>query len=96
MTFRVGQKVCCVDDGWLIGHRGKRTQFPSGLVRGGVYTITGFDDTPGDSGGLAFRLAEIRGLYYHHRFRPIVDKQTDISVFEEILHRVSRKQPKRV
>lgn len=99
MTFYVGQKVVCVDDSpWRnIGCRG----YPMILRRGAIYTIvaisTGYSDAK-----IGLHFAEIRDLggpryiagvpggprgYDSERFRPVVEKKTDISMFEEILRR---------
>jgi hypothetical protein len=73
--FRIGQKVVCVDAKGV----------PLALVEGRVYVILRI--TPP-----YLYLAGVCGErptagMYADRFRPIVEKKTDISVFEEILKR---------
>ena len=85
MTFRVGMKVVCVDV------MGLRSTHPPVLF-GVVYTVRGVFDDPID--GLGILLEEIinpmheRGEYGYrpHRFRPIVERKTDISCFKHMLH----------
>jgi hypothetical protein len=73
--FRVGQKVVCVDA------RGT-------LQKDAIYTVLGIElapsgrtilqvDCPPDIGGCSG--------YYATRFRPIVERKTDISVFKAML-----------
>jgi hypothetical protein len=75
MTFRVGQKVVCVDAGsWR--H----------LKNGTVYTVLAtwaIDD--GDPGFLTVDSQRGGGQYRRRRFRPIVERKTDISIFTEML-----------
>jgi hypothetical protein len=85
MTFRVGQRVVCVDDsshdrgGWH-----PRADIPQ---VGEVYTVAAIGRHRLQP---AVRLREIRnaahdGFYRARRFRPAVERATDISVFTEIL-----------
>lgn len=81
--FRTGQKVVCVDDK-------PRDNGPSGLTEGYIYTIRGTyldkrHTVP------AVMLEEMkppasnsRG-WFADRFRPLVEKKTDISVFTKLL-----------
>lgn len=84
--FRVGQKVVCVDAS------GAASPF---IIKGGIYTIAGFDArraSNSDRPGLF--LAEVdstdRGRYYGsflaNRFRPVVERKTDISIFKAMLN----------
>ena len=78
MTFHVGQKVVCVDVGEPNEH----------LRVGAVYTVAG-------GGGNWLRepsifLVETKhplsGLpFWSRRFRPIVERKTDISIFTKML-----------
>lgn len=91
--FRVGQKVVCVDDSWRTPGPGwGRTE---AIVRGQVYTVHKcFIDEDGDA---IVWLAEVRrdkrvrffwgeGIgYLSARFRPVVERKTDISVFQKLL-----------
>jgi hypothetical protein len=94
--FVVGQKVVCVDADPGDGYIGWADDGP---VEGHVYTITSVHDHDGD---LVVWLAEIerhpmaRRLwgeecgYAACRFRPVVTRKTDISIFTAILngHRI--------
>ena len=78
--FRVGQPVECVDasGNWH-------------LTQGAIYTIIGI--LPGDFGQCdGLHLAEaghtFGTAFYSTRFRPIVERKTDISVFERLLNPV--------
>lgn len=87
MTFRVGQKVVCVDVKGC----------PDGLlVRGRIYTIATikyFDGSSSFHRGYGVTLEELPAIetedfwaeYKATRFRPVVERKTDISVFHEIL-----------
>lgn len=96
MTFHVGQKVVCVEE-WIDWYG------PETLPRKGkMYTIRELIDI-----GLApsMRLMEIVNpvndcwlnvepceiAFDRSAFRPIVEKKTDISIFTEILRKVTRK-----
>lgn len=75
MTFHVGQKVVCVD----AVHQ---------LVNGGIYTISFVGS--GRLGAMC-DVAEIAGVFpplafFQRRFRPIVEKKTDISIFTAMLN----------
>ncbi len=90
MTFRVGQKVVCVDD---IPSPGKvwYTQKPT---VGHVYTVSGhgvgyYGDYP------VIFVAELNNPligYRETRFRPIVERKTDISIFKAMLTPASKKE----
>jgi len=77
--FRVGQKVVCVD----VRNTALGSRVP--LHKNAIYIIDDVDTRPDEFGGLAFRLVGVEGLYYHWRFRPIVERKTDISIFTEML-----------
>lgn len=79
MAFRVGQKVVCVNatDGYgsLYG-----AGYTHGLREGAIYTISKITDETFVS------VAEIKvGGWRADRFRPIVEKKTDISIFTAML-----------
>lgn len=85
MAFRVGQKVVCVDaTGQCI------------LKRGEVYTVCGFNHSPGI---LFLQLEELPhgpgNGWYANRFRPVTDKPTSIEIFHRILDEASKKSPRR-
>lgn len=101
MNFRIGQKVVCVDDANFAVDKdplGKRA-LPNRPIKGCVYTVRGFVDHD------AIYLEEIRnpknvkwgdgigeGAFYAKRFRPIVERKTDISFAVEILRKATRKR----
>lgn len=91
MTFRVGQKVACIYDGSII-ELGQSASLPwskgAEIKCGCIYTIRqiGFSVT----GHPGLRLEEtINGTkdYFYNagRFRPLVERKTDISIFTAIL-----------
>lgn len=93
MTFHVGQKVVCVDD--LPSINARITRAPS-LTKGQVFTIRDMEIW---KGVLLVRLVEIvaapfdfidRGWlepsWRASRFRPIVERKTDISIFTSMLN----------
>ena len=97
MTFYVGQKVVCVDDGFPYP---TDERLPK---KGVVYTIRDIVSYPGF--GVGVRLGEImneprkcavgvieRGFLLF-RFRPAVSPKTSIKVFEEILDRAEKGEP---
>lgn len=97
MTFRAGQKVVCVADR-RDGGFGDEI-YPT---KGMVYTIRSFAPIYDGSRPRVW-LCEITNAprpYYEgwhekgfgvERFRPIVERKTDISAFHEILRKASRK-----
>jgi hypothetical protein len=101
MTFHVGQKVVCIKRGsWAneFGAAGDEV-FPS---FGEVYTIRRIED------GRWLLLVEIvnrlreygdgelgEARFCASRFRPVVERKTDIGFAHEILRKVSRKHPVR-
>lgn len=99
--FRIGQKVVCVR-----GPLGN-SDAPYKPKVGQIYTIREiYTDHPCPELGAALRFEELRNPmnpfhkkeygFYACRFRPVVEKKTDISVFEEILRRESIDAPERV
>jgi hypothetical protein len=87
MNFRVGQKVVCVEDQDCAG---------TGVRKGEIYTVaekvavySAYWNTH-----TSVRLAECGVILFSIvRFRPVVERKTDISVFTKILDDVSRKVP---
>ncbi len=89
MTFRVGQKVVCVDDGGSVG------TWVGGedIYKGAVYTIHSTFSFEGDKFVRLFEVKRSRQCtekwghdgYGAHRFRPIVERKTDISIFKRML-----------
>jgi hypothetical protein len=76
--FRVGQKVVCVN----ARNQGGDPPF---AVKGAIYIITDIDS----DGELGLNFAELNMAPEHFlfawRFRPIVERKTDISIFEKML-----------
>ena len=103
--FYVGQKVVCVDNKPRIDadHFGPfRRTFPMPLTIGEIYTVRGFDRNGSYDYGLY--LIECRSTYparrdgtergfYSSRFRPLVERKTDISIFTKILDKTKSKEP---
>jgi hypothetical protein len=90
MTFRVGQKVVCINDKEIHGGFWAAGARP---VAGAVYTIT--EIIPGAYGDYqALRFSEIRNAgdigYRSSRFRPVAERKTDISFAHEILRKASK------
>lgn len=83
MNFQVGQKVVCVD-----ASPGKWPDMTP-LVKGDVYTVAALFRH--DLHGLGVQLVEVRmpfktDWYYAKRFRPAVERRTDISIFTAMLN----------
>jgi len=76
MNFHVGQKVVCVDP-------------TDDLVKDDIYTVTRVGT--GLAGAAMIDVAESSGwcelmpAFFSHRFRPVVERKTDISVFQAML-----------
>jgi hypothetical protein len=98
MAFHVGQKVCCVDDEPDAG----REWSGAALKAGTVYTIRDFvsDHYPGEN-ELCVRLVEVIRQYdgfgfRASRFRPVVERKTDISVLTALLEPKNHKRIREV
>lgn len=91
-NFRVGQKVVCIDDVW------PPYRHPLILLRpvhGEVYTIRFIEPA---AYGIGVLLEEIRNHpsvfrdgagepgFLARRFRPLIERKTDISIFTEMLN----------
>jgi hypothetical protein len=89
--FRVGQHVVCVD---ASPNQRYGLALPM-LKRGGIYVIRAIEDKPGwQAPGWGVHL---EGIYIIHpdakcewamkpsRFRPVVDRPTDIEIFRKLL-----------
>lgn len=84
-NFRVGQKVVCVD-----------ASGSPNLKGGSVYTVSALDLSPGISlfdGAVAqvgVLLIEAKPTFAKsfdaRRFRPVVERKTDISIFKDMLN----------
>ena len=80
--FRIGQKVVCIDNKVR-----PITAYPESLKKlkvNGIYHIVKITH-----GGAGVHIAEIAApgetSFYSDRFRPIVERKTDISTFEKLL-----------
>jgi hypothetical protein len=76
--FHVGQDVVCVDDSDTFG-----AARAHGLCRGDVYSIAGITPSGPSAGYLA--LGGIISAWNPRRFRPVIKRVTDISIFTEML-----------
>ncbi len=97
--FRVGQKVICVDDDNFVNYP-RLAYLTNNLYprKGSLYTIRGFSRA-----GYIY-LNEIRGKPHHwidgfyeggwfpSRFRPIVERKTDISALQALLNPANHKE----
>ena len=90
MTFRVGQKVCCIRTKWFEPPM-KGEVFP---VLGGVYTIREIVRCA-DEGPAGLKFYELTNPRFYDgtdcdfradNFRPIVERKTDISIFTQMLN----------
>lgn len=96
-NFVVGQKVVCVVDEWskagmmvLLAHGPH--QFPK---KGCIYTIRNIDVFPGGyiylhfveivNPVISFDHGDWEQGWDHRRFRPLIERKTDISVFKAML-----------
>lgn len=90
--FRVGQKVVCVDDreSNLLGYWNGLE-----LVKGRIYTIsqTGLAHHLDPQQLPCVHVAEIdrESPFWAHRFRPVANRKTDISIFTAMLDRSKRR-----
>lgn len=101
MTFHIGQRIVCVDDGIRVTlvRRGRfwrlhREQLDHNLNRGDVYTVTGLQLVVDDISRKEFVLARLAEAWHftdrtigfpQFQFRPLIEKKTDISVFTKML-----------
>lgn len=84
MAFHVGQKVVCVD-----ADPGPGFHFSEGrpLKHGAIYTIAAVGITHWHRPGVALVEApRLKGkMFRNQRFRPLIERKTDISIFTEML-----------
>ena len=85
MAFRIGQKVVCVN---ALPRPGKIFKDGSKLTKGAVYTIAGSGFLT-HLGAPGVSLVEITRPFVpgfrEDRFRPLIERKTDISFAHEIL-----------
>jgi len=100
--FHIGQKVVLVDDSW---HQPNWHLIPNKPIKGEVYTIRAMYMADRSEGHmLSFLLEEIQnppvqwhtgkdeGSFPSYRFRPLVEKKTDISTLIALLNPVNHKK----
>mgnify|MGYP003496429940 CR=1 FL=1 len=91
--FKVGQKVVCVDDSQTPGCVWKADK----PRKGSVYSVTEVGIHP-LYGHLQLGFSEIKnsplkyGRYAARRFRPVVERKTDISIFTAMLNPAKAKE----
>jgi hypothetical protein len=79
--FQVGQKVVCVDD--------KPRILPiHEIKKGEIYTISWFNPVFPDA---VFIKEGLPYSFWADRFRPIVERKTDISIFKKLLNPANHK-----
>lgn len=89
MLFKVGQKVVCINacNGAPFDKYGAGAA--NGLVEGQIYTVLGIRDE-------FISVDKVnRNAWYADRFRPLVERKTDISIFTKMLDGVKSKEPVR-
>lgn len=89
MTFHVGQKVVCVDDVPPMKPGVIYLPWDHKIARGEVYVVRWIGD---DRDETCVRLQGVYRNYYGadtpyfaNRFRPVVERKTNISIFTEML-----------
>lgn len=94
MAFEVGQEVVCVDDSLPANpwHRANP------LVKGAIYVIRAMEavhNAAGEFMGIHVRIDSSARLWPGERFRPLVKRKTDISIFKRMLapRRIRAKTP---
>jgi hypothetical protein len=86
--FHVGQKVVCVNDEYQDIRCGDTP-----VKRGAIYTVRKCFDFFGESGVLVEEICNPKDRGYHgFRFRPVVERKTDIGFAHEILRKVTKKK----
>ncbi len=90
MTFRLGQKVVCIDDAWTL-HTGKPAQAGFGFLpqKGLVYTIADVITQFVECAYVRLHEASWDEIYEASAFRPLIERKTDIATFTQILRRES-------
>lgn len=97
LDWHVGMKVVCVDAEW---HDKHPKGWPCPLVANAVYTVISIGVSRhlyrGGSGHISVQLAEVSNRstivnspdigFAAQRFRPLVTRKTDISIFTAMLH----------
>lgn len=95
-SFRVGQKVVCVDDEF----HGDFFDVPCLPVKGLVYTIRSIEVMTGSDGeqspiirlvevinpAMPWTIGDVEIGFVPRRFRPVVERKTNISIFKAMLN----------
>jgi hypothetical protein len=86
--FHVGQKVVCVDASPWFG----APHLAHTLTKGSVYTVK--DYSPSDFTEPSLMLCEVAWppWMFARRFRPVIERKTDISVFTQLLNPANHKE----
>jgi hypothetical protein len=100
--FHISQRVVCIHD---VG-RPSANEFPNVPRKGGIYTVRGFvspdvayERTPGMlleevvNPLWEYKEGVFEPSFHPYHFRPLVQHNTDISVFTRMLHDVRTKEP---
>lgn len=89
--FHIGQKVVCINAAEIGG-----IWWADKPHKGAIYTVEGFVDLPGTYSlapvkTVGLLLKEIKNCLLYHgsydpdRFRPVIERETNISVFTDLL-----------
>lgn len=88
-SYRVGQKVVCINDDWYDQYRRPITK--ASPRKGAIYTVSGFKTCNNWPEDVWIQLSEFESSigFKVVNFRPVIDKTADISVFTKILDEVN-------
>ena len=94
-NFHVGQRVVCIAKGW-VPYWADQAPAPELPREGNVYTIREIYAVAPPYSSLL--LAEIPSghTFASHGFRPVIERKTDIGVFEALLLRKDARAPELV
>lgn len=99
--FYIGQKVVCVNDSEreFLQPNTVYVKRPWLLVKGKVYTISELINLPNRMPGLLLeeipdRNCPIEPGYARERFKPVIEKKTDISIFKAMLNKTPQQNRK--
>lgn len=95
--FVVGQKVVCIND------QPRRPTAEKLLTIGNIYTVSGFDIDLVDQIFITLMETDGKGYWsisnpawFPHRFKPLEETKTDISIFTKLLRPTKTKAPVKV
>jgi hypothetical protein len=102
--FRIGQQVVCIHD----VSSPPANEFQNVPVKGSIYTVRGFvlpdvgyERTPGMlleevvNPAWEYKEGIFEPSFHPYRFRPLIQRKTDISVFKRMLDSVRTEEPVR-